>query len=420
MNQQYFNINIPKDPVELIKKLDITLYTLLDNGRNNFMLGYFNHPKKLFKINTEADFDELDNNQSFLFGYIPYDQKNQFLPKSISSNKSFHGFESTSFFEADGVLILKDNISLFFGTKVEYEIIKSKLENFAETQKATDESCTSSPSISLAHETNKKTYISNVKKIKQHIQNGDIYEVNYCINFKTEKAQINSLKVYEKLRNNTRAPFSAKVHFDNLIVLSASPERFLNKSYNILSSQPIKGTIKRGQTESEDIELKKTLLEDQKEIAENVMIVDLVRNDLSKIALKSTVNLKELCQLYTFKTVHQLISTIQCEIHSQTKTFDILKSLFPMGSMTGAPKISATNVIERFENFKREIYSGAIGYIAPNKSFDFNVVIRSIVHNQSKNTLSISVGSAITAKSAPESEYNECLLKLDAIQSVLR
>ena len=149
------------------------------------------------------------------------------------------------------------------------------------------------------------------------------------------------------------------------------------------------------------------------------MIVDLVRNDLSKTAKQASVKVEELCGIYSFKQVHQMISTISSEIDQETHFVDVIKSMFPMGSMTGAPKIEAMKLIEKFEKTKRGLYSGAVGYINPQGDFDFNVVIRSILYNFDKKYLSFSVGSAITAKSIAESEYDECLLKTEAIKKAI-
>jgi len=183
--------------------------------------------------------------------------------------------------------------------------------------------------------------------------------------------------------------------------------------------QGIKGTAKRSQVEKEDQELIQNLRNDQKERSENIMIVDLVRNDLSKTATKGSVEVKELCKVYTFRQVHQMISTVVSKVDSKTSPVDIICSTFPMGSMTGAPKISAMEIIENLEASKRGLYSGAIGYITPKGDFDFNVVIRSILYNEKKQYISYTVGGAITAKSDPDKEYEECLIKAKAMREVL-
>ncbi len=202
-------------------------------------------------------------------------------------------------------------------------------------------------------------------------------------------------------------------------MLSASPERYLKKEGNTIISQPIKGTSKRSENLKEDEALKEQLKQDLKERSENIMIVDLVRNDLSLTAIKGSVEVKELCEVYSFKQVHQMISTVTSKIDKNTHPVDVIKTSFPMGSMTGAPKISAMKIIENLEETKRGLYSGAVGYFSPDGDFDFNVVIRSILYNSTKQYVSYSVGSAITAKSDPLKEYEECLIKAKAMRQVL-
>lgn len=166
--------------------------------------------------------------------------------------------------------------------------------------------------------------------------------------------------------------------------------------------------------------LKNDLAKDEKERSENIMIVDLVRNDLSKTAVKGSVKVEELCKVYSFDQVHQMISTVTSQIEENTHPIDVIKSTFPMGSMTGAPKISAMKIIENLEETKRGLYSGAVGYITPRGDFDFNVVIRSILYNHTQKYISFSVGSAITSKSDPLKEYEECLVKAKAMHEVLQ
>ena len=262
----------------------------------------------------------------------------------------------------------------------------------------------------------KKVYIEQVEKLKKHIQIGNIYEINFCQEFIAKNVEINyPLDVYFKLNKITQAPFSSFFHTGDYTVFCGSPERFLKREGNTVLSEPIKGTAKRGKTGEEDEKLKNDLINDPKERAENIMIVDLVRNDLSKIATKNSVTVNDLCKIHTFETVHQMISSISCEIKENTPFIDIIKATFPMGSMTGVPKIRAMELIEEHESFKRGLYSGSIGYIKPNGDFDFNVVIRSLLYNKAKKLLSCSVGGAITDLSSPEKEYEECLTKVQRI-----
>lgn len=272
---------------------------------------------------------------------------------------------------------------------------------------------------SIKHRVSKEAYLTHVNKIKEHIQRGDIYEMNYCQEFYAENTSLDPLGTFQSLNAISKAPFSCFYKQDDKYLLSASPERYIKKIGSRIVSQPIKGTRKRGRNHREDEFLKDELYNDQKERSENVMIVDLVRNDLSRIAKKNSVHVDELFGIYTFDQVHQMISTISCEVDERTSICDILKATFPMGSMTGAPKIRAMELIEEYEQTKRGLYSGAVGYIDPDGDFDFNVVIRSILYNATKKYLSFMVGGAITIGSQPELEYQECLVKAKAIFEVL-
>ena len=211
------------------------------------------------------------------------------------------------------------------------------------------------------------------------------------------------------------APFSCFFKFKNLKILSFSPERFLKKTNNKLISQPIKGTIKKSNSLYQNLNLINKLEKSEKDISENIMIVDLVRNDLSLTAKKNSVKVEELCKVFTFNNINQMISTVTSEV-CQSLSFDkIISSTFPMGSMTGAPKIRSMQLIDKFEDFNRGIYSGTIGYIDSINNFDFNVVIRTIIYDQKDFNLSFSVGSAITSESDPSREYDECIEKLKSV-----
>ena len=258
-------------------------------------------------------------------------------------------------------------------------------------------------------------YIDRAKELLAAIQAGDIYEVNFCQQFVAEEAQINPWHVYKELNQKTKAPYSTCIKYGEKWLLSASPELFLQRDKNLLRSAPIKGTIARSTHEQEDLDLAKTLADSTKERAENIMIVDLVRNDLSRIAKKGTVEVKELCAIKSFETEHHMVSTIEAEIDKDLPFSAIIKACFPMGSMTGAPKISAMNLADKAEGIYRGIYSGAVGYIKPGGDFTLNVVIRSIVYDSAKNYLSFHTGSALTAACDPQYEYKECLLKAKAL-----
>lgn len=279
----------------------------------------------------------------------------------------------------------------------------------------------SSQNILFTARTDKTRYLEKVKSLQAHIQQGDIYEVNFCQEYYVRDIEINDpLSIYHTVNNITKAPYSCYFHLDEYYVASGSPERFIQRKGKRLISQPIKGTKRRGKSEDEDVDLKSSLKNDPKERSENVMIVDLVRNDLSKLATQNSVNVDELFGIYTFETVHQMISTISCELKPEFSFGDILKATFPMGSMTGAPKISAMKLIEQHENFRRGIFSGSIGYIKPNGDFDLNVIIRTLIYNSKEKYLSCPVGGAITIQSDPESEYLECITKVGRILNAFK
>ena len=280
--------------------------------------------------------------------------------------------------------------------------------------------CTEKSSVDLITRTSKEEYVRKIKNIKQRILQGDCYEMNYCFDMYSKNKTINPYKTYIKLNDYTRSPMSTFFKLNQLYLLSSSPERFIKRINRKIISQPIKGTAKRGLDSKEDEKIKYTLLSSPKELSENHMIVDLVRNDLSRVAEKGSVKVKNLNKLNTFKRVHQLISTIEAEIAVKTKFSKIITGMFPMGSMTGAPKIESMNIIDEYESTKRGLYSGSIGYIKPNKDFDFNVVIRSIIYDKLLKEINVSVGSAITFKSDPESEFEECLVKAEPMIKSLK
>ncbi len=275
-------------------------------------------------------------------------------------------------------------------------------------------------SIEVSPRISKFQYINTIKKIKNHIQQGDIYEMNFCQEFFAEGVEVEPFEIYKKLIAVSPTPFSCYLHANKQYLACASPERYLKKTGNKVISQPIKGTIKRGANLEADENQKIKLKNDPKEQSENVMIVDLVRNDLSRTAAKGSVKVDELFGIYSFKQVHHIISTISSELKEGFDFVDLLKTTFPMGSMTGAPKIRAMEIIENYESMKRGLFSGAAGYVTPKGDMDFNVVIRSIFYNSANKYLSFMAGSAITINAQPESEYDECILKAKAIFSLFK
>jgi para-aminobenzoate synthetase component I len=244
--------------------------------------------------------------------------------------------------------------------------------------------------------------------------------VNLCQEFFAENTLLDPLAVFERLNALAEAPFSAFLRWQRRYLLSASPERFLKKTGRRVVSQPIKGTRRRGKNAEEDEHIRRELAASEKDRAENVMIVDLVRNDLSRHCLPGSVRADELFGIYTFPTVHQMISTVSGALPPGADGLRLLRDAFPMGSMTGAPKVMAMQLIEQYERSRRGLYSGALGYFDPDGDFDFNVVIRSVLYNAESGYVSASVGGAIVYDSDPEQEYEECMLKAEAMIASLR
>lgn len=362
-------------------------------------------------FSSKNSFEELEafykKKNDWLFGFLSYDLKNE-TEKIFSENFDGIGFPSMHFFQPKYIFrFKKDMVEIGFLT--EYSSENEIEELFLKIISQVPFSDYQFSDINMQPRISEKDYICTVNKIKEHIQRGDIYEMNYCLEFFAEEESIDPAEIFYKLREASPAPFSAFYRMNDKYLMCSSPERFLKKSGRNIISQPIKGTAKRGNSFSEDIEIKKTFLQNEKEKSENVMIVDLVRNDLSKTCNHVFVN--ELFGIYTFKQWHQMISTVSGKIRENVHFVDVIKHSFPMGSMTGAPKLRAMELIEQYEKTKRGLYSGSVGYITPEGNFDFNVVIRSILYNSSSKYLSFQVGSAITSNSIAEKEYEECLLK---------
>lgn len=401
-------------------------FTIAD--KNTFqqqVLLYFAEVESLVFINKNSDEANLIAiaNQTQLkpngwqFGFVSYDYKNQIETQLHSNNMDGVQFAEKHLFSPELLFeITNEQVLIYFDDDIYNEHQVKTL--FAEIDDLKLDFA-ANRSIKITARLSKEEYLNKVKALQQHIQLGDIYEVNFCQEFYAAKVQINPLALYFKLNEKSPTPFSCFIKHQDNYLLCASPERFIKKVGDKIISQPIKGTIKRGSSEAEDEALKQQLQNDPKERSENVMIVDLVRNDLAKIAQKNTVNVDELCGVYTFPQVHQLISTVSANIKKDIAFEEVLNATFPMGSMTGAPKVRAMELIEEYETTKRGLYSGTVGYINDNGDFDFNVVIRSITYNQKNNYLSYMVGGAITALSDPEKEYEECLLKAKAMKEVL-
>lgn len=351
----------------------------------------------------------------WIFGHIGYDTKNQVETMLPSAKQDGIEFPDLYFFVPSIVLQLKQD---------QLEIIcygqEDPVSIFESINNVLPEPSVVLPPLQIQPRLDKTAYIQVIQQLRQHILRGDCYEINYCQEFYATDAEINPPALYQQLTNLSPNPFACYYKIDHSYLLCASPERFLQKKGNKLISQPIKGTISRNlNNDALDLQLKEALKLSEKDKSENVMVVDLVRNDLSKVCTEGTVLVKELFGIYSFPQVHQMISTIEGELSRSTPFSSILKACFPMGSMTGAPKKRVMELIDQYEPTKRGLYSGAVGYIDPQGDFDFNVVIRSILYNEKNMYLGYQVGGGITFYSDPEKEYEECLLKAAAIREVL-
>lgn len=352
--------------------------------------------------------------KDWLFGYLTYDLKND--TEALQSH-NFDGLEFPDlfFFQPKKLFLLKGNqLEIQYLNMCDDEVE----DDFQAVLKYSETTIETNEPLLIQQRISKEFYLEKVSKMLNYIHNGNIYEANFCMEFYAE-GTINPVTKFQRLNEISKPPFAVYLKNNKQFLLSASPERYLKKEADKIISQPIKGTSKRFFDPNEDEISKQNLALDPKERSENIMITDLVRNDLSRMAKKGSVKVEELCGIYSFIQVHQMISTVTSIINNRNTVVEVLKTTYPMGSMTGAPKISAMEIIEELEETKRGLYSGAVGYFSPNGDFDFNVVIRSILYNQENQYVSFSVGSAITSLSIPEKEYEECLLKANAMFNVL-
>ena len=360
---------------------------------------------------TALDQLELFKNEknSWLFGHLGYDLKFE-TEKLVSTNPDLLQFPDLFFFEPETLIRFDENQI--------HILAEAPGQIFSEIQNTEVPALIPAPvKTDIRSRFSREEYMSVLSDLKQHILRGDCYEINFCQEFYAEDCLIDPLDVYKKLSTVSPNPFSALYRMNDQWLICASPERYLKKEGKHIMSQPIKGTSKRNHASEE--ESKKKLFESEKDRSENVMVVDLVRNDLSRVCEQGSVKVDELFGVYAFPQVYQMISTVSGELKPGVSFSDIVKASFPMGSMTGAPKKKVMELIEKYENRKRGIFSGALGYITPNGDFDFNVVIRSIMYDAGSRYLSYQVGSGITFYSDLGKEWEECMLKAAAIKEVL-
>ncbi len=394
---------------------------------------------EVLEVNAGTAFDQLREVQhhqnDWMFGFFCYDLKNE-VEQLQSRNHDGIGLPDLGFFRPASVVSIKP-VRFLETSQVSYLMEIQTLDTATEAVFQAIKTTTHNPkkqentNVNLQPRIPKAEYLNTVEAIRQHISGGDVYEMNFCQEFFAENTILEPLAVFERLNEIGKAPFSTFMRWRDRFLLSASPERFLKKKGQKLISQPIKGTRRRGKSPEEDEQIKQELAASEKDRAENVMIVDLVRNDFSRNCLPGSVQVDELCGIYSFATVHQMISTVSgvlpfspaIALAKESKNDHIalqaLRDCFPMGSMTGAPKVMAMELIEQYEHTRRGLYSGAVGYFTPDGDFDFNVVIRSILYNAARGYVSAQVGGAIVYDSVPEQEYEECMVKAEAMMRAL-
>ncbi len=355
----------------------------------------------------------VETANDYIFGHFSYELRDKTTPGISSLHKDFTGFPECFLFIPEVVLLLEDNVLHIGVFGQDANIIFQDIIEIETVLKI-------NPSVNTNPRITKEQYLEAVTNLQRHIHVGDCYVINYCQEFYAY-ANVDPVVLYKQLMVRSPNPFAAYYKLADKHLLCASPERFMKKEGSSIISQPIKGTAPRNHADAIlDDFVKNQLHNSPKERSENVMVVDLVRNDLGRFCKTGSVEVDELFGIYTFPNVHQMISTVCGQLPDNVGFGEILKSMFPMGSMTGAPKHRVMELTEQYEYSRRGIYSGTVGYITPNRDFDFNVVIRSLVYNATTKYLSYQVGSAITAYSNPEDEYEECLLKGSTIAGLLK
>jgi para-aminobenzoate synthetase component 1 len=296
------------------------------------------------------------------------------------------------------------------------EVIKQLFANQSDRRDNFDEE--SAAKINVQSNFSKKSYLQTVEKIQEYIRSGDTYQTNLTQQFRGELPDdLTARKIFWRLKKYHPAPFSAFLNRIDDTVISASPERFCAIKNQTILCSPIKGTRQRGKTENGDELLKRELLSSAKDRAENIMIVDLLRNDIGKVCRYGSVKVEKLCILETYPTYHHLVSTIRGDLKNHLNFGEIIKAIFPCGSITGAPKINTMHIIDRIETVNRGLSMGAIGYVGFDKTLQMSVAIRTLVVRNNKAVFN--VGGGIVIDSDPESEYEESLVKAQAIFSAL-
>ena len=354
-----------------------------------------------------------DTNKDWIFGHIAYDYKNELEPGLSSSHELSSGFPLLHFFIPQTVCYINKEQTVFA-----IETFEEPGQIYNAINAVPNSKDEPLPKLAFKSNIQKEEYINTIGKLRKHIGDGDCYEINFCNRGYCEHALIQPLDVFNALNTLSPAPFAAYYRLHDKYMMCTSPERYLRKDGSKIISQPIKGTARRDKDAVRDEQIKQALSTDIKERAENVMIVDLVRNDLSRCAVTGSVAVEELFGIYTFPQVHQMISTVSATLKAGVPFTDAIRYSFPMGSMTGAPKYKVMQLIETYEQSARELFAGTVGYISPDGDFDFNVVIRSLFYNAATQLLSYHTGGAITYDSNAEAEWEEMRLKAWALERI--
>jgi para-aminobenzoate synthetase component I len=366
------------------------------HGRFELMAGY--------GIESSCTQLEALRTDKLQFGFFAYDLKNQF-ENLVSNHPAWIEVPDMFFFEPQEYYLRHRDGNVTENLKPHTVDAVSNAQDF----RCNSWECSVS----------REAYLNTIHTIRNNIREGDYYELNFCTEWRSNyDGTADPYNLFLELNQKAPAPFAVFFKHGNTFLLSSSPERFINGSGNKVVSQPIKGTRKRLPGLHEDAQVRTELMTSEKDRAENIMITDLVRNDLSIFCKPGTVEVEELCGIYSFSHVHQMISTVSAEMRDGMDLRHAIRSTFPMGSMTGAPKIKVMEVTEELEGFRRGLYSGSVGYTF-NGNFDFNVVIRALQLDTAKSRIAYHVGGAITYDSHPESEYEECIAKAQSMLSVI-
>lgn len=349
----------------------------------------------------------------WIFGHICYDYKNVLERGLESRHKAKHGWPVLQFFVPQVVCSMNRAMD-----ELCVEAMGDPGEVYAEIVAAEISGVTPLPVLEFMPYIERERYLETVQRLRTHIRDGDCYEINFCGGADTRVDLLDTLPVFNRLNKLSPAPFAAYYRLAEHHMMCASPERYLKKEVDRLMCQPIKGTARRQQDSVADEVAIRDLRSDIKEQAENVMIVDLVRNDLARCCEVGTVRVDELFGIYSFPQVHQMISTVSGKLKTGASFTDAICATFPMGSMTGAPKYKVMQLTDEYEPVRRELFSGTVGYISPAGDADFNVIIRSLFYDAGTGYLSYSTGGAITYDSVPEKEWDEMRLKAWALERI--